>query len=193
MGEERRDMKRTRFYLSLSAVLGIAATIAWANQAGLPNANAQEVVPQTPVVVPDGPDQTGELRTEHRPKHHSLKASELIGMDVRGESGDDSIGSINDLMISKNGRVNYAAVSFGGFLGVGDKLFAVPLEAIDFVKTDDDAYARINVNEEQLKQMEGFDQDNWPEMADNKFLGDHALRQAERPVTDTAEGTEIDR
>lgn len=109
---------------------------------------------------------------------HTCKASEVVGMNVRGIEGDDNIGSINDLVIGKDGRVKYAAVSFGGFLGVGDKLFAVPFDAIDWVKTDDDAFARIDVTEETLKEKKGFNQDNWPEEADRGFTNGSVRRQA---------------
>lgn len=121
-------------------------------------------------------DHTGDRDTEHM--RHTCKASEVIGLNVRGVQGDENIGSINDLVIGHDGRVKYAAVSFGGFLGMGDKLFAVPFEAIDFVKTDDDAYARIDVTEETLKQKKGFNQDNWPESADRSFTSGNLRRQA---------------
>jgi hypothetical protein len=120
----------------------------------------------------------------HKAHKNAFKASELIGMNVRGRSGDDDIGQINDLMISKDGRVIYAAVSFGGFLGLGDKLFAVPLQAIDFVKTDDESYARMDVTEQTLENKEGFNQDNWPQQANRDFVGGLGTRQAERPETD---------
>ena len=110
--------------------------------------------------------------------HRTCKASDVIGMDVRGVQGDDNIGSINDLVIGHDGRVKFAAVSFGGFLGMGDKLFAVPFEAIDWVKTDDDAYARIDVTEETLKEKKGFNQDNWPEEADRSFTSGNLRRHA---------------
>jgi sporulation protein YlmC with PRC-barrel domain len=113
--------------------------------------------------------------------HKTCKASELIGMNVRGVNGDDNIGSVNDLVLGHDGRVKYAAVSFGGFLGMGDKLFAVPFEAIDFVKTDDDAYARIDVTEETLKEKKGFNQDNWPNDADSTFTRGNLRRQAAMP------------
>ena len=106
------------------------------------------------------------------------KASSLIAMNVRGLSGDDDIGSIRDLVIAQDGRVEYVAVSFGGFLGMGDKMFAVPFEAIDFVKTDTDAYARIDVKEETLKQKQGFDQDTWPAEADHSFTSGKLRQQA---------------
>jgi hypothetical protein len=111
-------------------------------------------------------------------RHHTCKASELVGMNVRGVDGDDNIGSINDLVIGCDGRVKYAAVSFGGFLGMGDKLFAVPFESIDFVKTDDDAFARIDVTEETLKEKKGFNQENWPEKADSTFTRGNLRHQA---------------
>jgi hypothetical protein len=184
-------MRTTRLYLTMSVVAGVVAAVAWAVHTDVGNASAQEVVPHTPTVTPEQSVPSG---SEHKAKHSALKASEVIGMNVRGESGDDDIGSIDDLMIHRDGRVSYAAVSFGGFLGVGDKMFAVPWEAIEFVTTDDgDDYARINVTEERLKQMEGFDQENWPETPNKAFLGGEALRQAERPVGGTATGTEAAR
>jgi hypothetical protein len=116
---------------------------------------------------------------------HACKASDIIGMDVRAKAGDDEIGEIEDLMISHDGTVEYVAVSFGGFMGMGDKLFAVPLQAIHFdVPADDpdDAFARIDVSEETLKDKRGFNQDNWPEKADEGFLTLRE-RQAVRPHT----------
>ena len=96
--------------------------------------------------------------------HNTCKASDVdgIGMNVRGLNGEDNIGSINDLVIGHDGRVEFAAVSFGGFLGIGDKLFTMPFESIDFVKTDDDAYAHRRATEETLKEKKGFNQDDWP-------------------------------
>jgi sporulation protein YlmC with PRC-barrel domain len=116
-----------------------------------------------------------------------LKASDLAGLDVRGMSGEDAIGEINDVVIGRDGKVAYVAVSFGGFLGLGDKLFAVPFEAVEFVRDADDAderYARIDVTEETLKSKPGFNQDNWPDEADQSFMrqGARTARQPERPI-----------
>src|SRR5262245_29348281 len=52
------------------------------------------------------------------------RASELIGKNVQNRSGE-SLGEINDLAIDlHHGKVPFAVLSFGGVLGVGDKLFA---------------------------------------------------------------------
>jgi hypothetical protein len=120
---------------------------------------------------------------QHRANSNAFKASELLGMNVRGRDNDD-VGEIEDLLIGKDGRVIYAVVAFGGFLGLGDKNFAVPLDAIDFVKHDDDTYARMDVTEDTLKNMEGFDDDNWPQQANRNFTRGAETRQAERPATD---------
>ncbi len=73
---------------------------------------------------------------------------------------------------SRTGRVRYAAVTYGGFLGLGDKLFAVPFEAIKTKADRQDAgeYVLVlNVTQAQLEGAQGFDQDNWPNMADKNF------------------------
>jgi hypothetical protein len=101
---------------------------------------------------------------------HSIKASELIGLGVRA-GGDDEKGKIKDLMIGADGRVEYAAVSFGGFMGMGDKLFAVPMDAIHLEWKDNKiSHAQVDVTEESIKQRKGFDSNHWPEQGDREFM-----------------------
>ncbi len=90
------------------------------------------------------------------------KASALIGQKVKNQRGED-IGEITDLALSPSqGRVSYAVLSFGGLLGVGDKRFAVPTTAF----TRDRDQLVLNVSEQQLKSMQGFDDDHWPKRAE---------------------------
>jgi sporulation protein YlmC with PRC-barrel domain len=117
-----------------------------------------------------------------------VKATEFIGSDVKNAEGDD-LGDISDLALDgSTGEIRYAVLSFGGWLGIGDKLFAVPYEA--FQHTNDEL--QLNVPKEKLKTATGFDKENWPNMADprwaeevNRFYG---IGRATRP--DTA-GTEV--
>ncbi|MGV3485698.1 MAG: PRC-barrel domain-containing protein [Planctomycetaceae bacterium] len=99
----------------------------------------------------------------------TFRASELIGTNLQNDQGQ-SVGEINDLVMdASSGRVRYVAVTYGGFLGVGDKLFAVPFEAFKVRQDPDDAddYVLVlNVTQQQLKGAQGFDEDNWPDMAD---------------------------
>src|SRR5215475_802609 len=112
-------------------------------------------------------NQRGEM---NRMGEHAFKASELIGLAVKTSDNEEK-GKIKDLMISPTGRVEYAAVSFGGFLGIGDKLFAVPLNAIHLEFKDNKLNeARVDVTEQTIKQHQGFDDNHWPEQADHGFM-----------------------
>jgi len=93
-----------------------------------------------------------------------LSAETLTGDRVRNTVGED-LGKIEEIMIDiPGGRVAYAVLSFGGFLGMGDKLFAVPWDALT---VDEEEHEFIlNVDKATLEQAPGFDKDNWPDMAD---------------------------
>lgn len=93
-----------------------------------------------------------------------LSASTLSGDDVYNAKGE-KLGSIKDIMLDvRDGKVCYAVVSFGGFLGMGEKLFAVPWRSMS-VDTEEHRFV-FDVAPERLKNAPGFDKDNWPNMAD---------------------------
>ncbi len=97
----------------------------------------------------------------------TLSASSLRGTDVKNTKGEN-LGELKDLMIDvESGRVSYAVLSFGGFLGMGDKYFAIPLQKFS-VDTEDEELI-LNVSKEQLENAPGFDKDNWPSSADREF------------------------
>jgi sporulation protein YlmC with PRC-barrel domain len=97
----------------------------------------------------------------------TLSATTLIGDRVVNRKGED-LGKIEDLMIDpEQGRVGYAVLSFGGFLGMGDKLFAVPMQALQLSREDKQFI--LDVDKERLKNAPGFDKDNWPDMSDRTF------------------------
>jgi len=111
-------------------------------------------------------------RFDDKTSNDVLRASEISGMTVKNDDGKD-LGKIDDLMLdmSEHGRVRYAALSFGGFLGMGDKLFAVPWSAIQFKHDDDDdeCYALFDVSEQKLKSAPGFDKNQWPDTANPRW------------------------
>ncbi|MGJ8621021.1 MAG: PRC-barrel domain-containing protein [Methylophilaceae bacterium] len=93
-----------------------------------------------------------------------LSATSLIGDEIQNISGE-ALGKIEDLMIDvNNGDVKYAVLTFGGFLGMGNKLFAVPLEILA-LKADDKCFV-MNISKEKLENAPGFDKDDWPNTAD---------------------------
>jgi sporulation protein YlmC with PRC-barrel domain len=93
-----------------------------------------------------------------------LSASTLKGDNVVNHLGED-LGKIEEIMLDLDrGRIAYAVLSFGGFLGMGDKLFAIPWQAF----TVDTVQKRLilNTKKELLEKATGFDKSNWPNMAD---------------------------
>ena len=93
-----------------------------------------------------------------------LAASTLEGDKVRNTAGED-LGKVDEIMIDiPSGRIAYVVLSFGGVLGMGNKLFAVPWHALT---VDEDKKCFIlDVDKEAMKNAPGFDKDNWPDMAD---------------------------
>ncbi|KON80484.1 PRC-barrel domain-containing protein [Azoarcus sp. PA01] len=93
-----------------------------------------------------------------------MAASTLEGDDVVNRAGED-LGNIKEIMIDvQSGRVAYAVLSTGGFLGLGRKLFAIPWGALT-LDTDRKCFI-LDVDAERLRNAPGFDKDHWPSMAD---------------------------
>ena len=93
-----------------------------------------------------------------------IKATTIIGTRVQSLERKD-IGEVKDLAIDEyTGEIRYAVLSFGGMLGIGNKYFAIPWEALDL--TDDAKYFLLNVKKTDLTNAPGFDKDNWPDFAD---------------------------
>lgn len=99
--------------------------------------------------------------------HPPLKASSIIGTHVANTDGE-SLGEIKDVVIdSATGRVAYCVVSFGGFLGMGEKLFAIPFDAFDY-DLNQHQYV-LEAPKGRFKAARGFDADHWPSLADDKW------------------------
>ena len=98
-----------------------------------------------------------------------MGADTLIGDSVVNAQEED-LGDIKEIMLDmQTGQVAYAVLAFGGFLGMGEKLFAVPWQALHL----DTANKRmvLNVDKERLKNAPGFDKDAWPDMSDVSWAG----------------------
>lgn len=99
-----------------------------------------------------------------------LSSTTLTGTDVVNGRGDN-LGNLKDLMINtRSGKIEYAVLSFGGFLGMGDKLFAVPWQAFGLDKADEELV--LDVDKETLENSPGFDKDDWPTSASHEYLTD---------------------
>ena len=96
-----------------------------------------------------------------------MAADTLEGNSVKNTQNDD-LGNIQHIMLDvPSGRIAYAVLSFGGWLGMGDKLFAIPWSALQ-LDTERKCFV-LAVSKEQLKHAEGFDKNHWPSMADQRW------------------------
>jgi sporulation protein YlmC with PRC-barrel domain len=98
-----------------------------------------------------------------------MRASKLIGKNVTNSKGE-RLGEIKDLVVdTTNGNVQYAVIGMGGFLGVGDKLYAYPLER--FERTTERGKLLLNVDKNKMKSAPGFDDKSWPDFGTAAYRG----------------------
>lgn len=106
-----------------------------------------------------------------RDETYSLIASDKVeGTAVYGADGE-KIGSIENVMIDKlSGRVVYAVLSFGGFLGIGNDYYPLPWASL---KYDEDLGGyRTNVTRDELEGAPRYeDEDNW-DWSNRQSLGE---------------------
>jgi sporulation protein YlmC with PRC-barrel domain len=96
-----------------------------------------------------------------------MAADTLSGNKVISSDGED-VGKIKDIMLDVgSGRVAYAVLSSGGFLGIGDKLLAIPWRALT-LDTDQKCFV-LSMTAEGVRNAPGFDKDHWPSMADQTW------------------------
>ena len=98
------------------------------------------------------------------------RVSKIIGTDVVNSKGE-KIGDVEDIVLDAKGNVAYAVVSTGGFLGMGDKMHAVPWSAIR-TSTGTDNFM-LDVDKDRLRTAPGFDQSSWPNVNDPKWSSEN--------------------
>ena len=123
---------------------------------------------------------TGHSTAASNAQHLMLSASTLDGNEVFNHQ-DENLGTIKDIMLDVSaGKVCYAVMSSGGFLGMGEKLFAVPWGALA-LDTEKKRFM-LDVAASRFQEAPGFDKDQWPNMADATWASD--IDAYYRPRTD---------
>lgn len=90
-----------------------------------------------------------------------LTANSIIGDKVTNNQ-DEDMGKIHDIMLDiRSGSIEYYVVEFGGFLGIGEKYFAIPFHLLTI--DPDKKVFRFNEKRELLEKAPGFDKNHWPE------------------------------
>lgn len=99
-----------------------------------------------------------------------VKVSSMIGTDVVNSKGEN-LGDVKEVVVDpRTGKVAYAVVSFGGFLTMGEKLFAIPFSALKYDAAENEYV--LDISKERLEAAPGFDADHWPSMAEEKWNRD---------------------
>jgi len=127
-------------------------------------------------------DTYGMYKTDHKgPGPRLMGADTLIGNDVYNLENED-LGDIKEIMLDvATGNIEYAVLSFGSFLGMGEKLFAVPWNALK-LDTENKRFV-LNINEDRLKNAPGFNKDAWPNLADKTLVNDLHSYYGTKPNT----------
>jgi len=120
---------------------------------------------------------TSHLHNRSGPGAEVMAASDFDGENVVNAQGE-TLGDIEEIMIDvRSGHIAYAVLAAGGFLGLGEKYFAIPWRALT-LDTDRKCFI-LDIDNERLKNAPGFDQDHWPSMADERWATDiHSFYQA---------------
>ena len=100
------------------------------------------------------------------------RTANIIGVPVRNPAGEN-LGQIEEVVIDlEAGRVAYLVVSFGGFLRMGEKLFAIPWEAVSLKYGEAAQYFVLHLDREKLAYAPGFNKDALPDMANPKWMAE---------------------
>lgn len=128
-----------------------------------------EQAPQAATAAAGGPTRIvgREKDSAVGPGPQIMAADTLEGNRVLNPQGEH-LGTVQHIMIDvPQGRIAYAVLSFGGMLGMGDKLFALPWSAL-VLDTDQKCFV-LDIAKDRLKQAGGFDKNDWPVMADKRW------------------------
>lgn len=88
----------------------------------------------------------------------TLKGDKVVNLE------DETLGTIDEIMLdTRAGRIAYAVMAAGGFLGLGERLFAIPWTAL---RLDPSRHCFVmDASKEHFDKAPGFDKDHWPSEA----------------------------
>ena len=118
--------------------------------------------------IPQGARIVGKgTETASGPGPDVMAASTLDGDKILSTDGEE-VGKVKEIMLDvQTGRIAYVVMSSGGFLGIGDKLMAIPWSALTLDTTR--KCFLLSLSSERVKNAPGFDKDHWPTMADRTW------------------------
>jgi hypothetical protein len=154
-----------KFTVSTMALLA-ALTLPAAAIAQTSN-DQQQVVPRTQTEVNQAQQPAQDVQSTQKADSAQVKglitlqddntflASDLTGATVYNPQ-DESIGDVNDVIVSRDGKVDGIVVGVGGFLGVGEKDVAIKMDQIQMTDTDTGVKLVLNMTKDQLAAAPEF-------------------------------------
>ena len=106
---------------------------------------------------------TGKNHTGHQANKpvRILTASSIVGDKIRNPSGEH-LGKIYDIMLNiESGCIEYVIIAFGGFMGMQEKYFAIPFDALT-IDTQEHEFI-FDQTRKSFEDHPGFNKDHWPE------------------------------
>lgn len=121
-----------------------------------------------------------EQQTEQKLTGKLVKGSEVVGANIFNQQGED-LGEIEDVMFDENtGGVTHAILAIGGFLGIGERLVAVPWKHIHQSKQPTEGYV-LELDKGKLSSAPQFQKREWGELDDNWFEKNDAFFGLQHP------------
>ncbi len=100
-----------------------------------------------------------------------LTASSIMSDKIINPEGE-KLGDVRDVMLDvRQGKIEYVVMESGGFLGIGEKLFAIPYKLLS-LDTANHAFV-LDQDKETIENAPGFDKDHWPETNDQNYYGNN--------------------
>jgi uncharacterized protein YrrD len=105
---------------------------------------------------------------EHSTETFGLIAADKVAGTAVYNAAGESLGEIHDVMIDKaSGKVVYAVMSFGGFLGIGEDYHPLPWSLLKY-DTAKDGYV-VNLDKQQLEGAPVYNEENEPQWGDRAY------------------------
>jgi sporulation protein YlmC with PRC-barrel domain len=158
-------MKKSRNFITLFlAICAFFVTQALAAEQGLDKTPSVQAQTDEKPLTPAGQSQTGEKTVIEQ----ADRVSKILGKKVISQKGED-LGKIEDIVLNKDGCLDYIVLAPGGLLGTGDRLIPIPWKA---VKTSAQADTIIvAMDKGQLEKAPNFESKKWPNFTDSEWYG----------------------
>ena len=155
------------------SILALLAALSMPMAAGAQTSDQQQVVPRTQQQIEEPAQSDQPQDTQDKIKADKSKMAEapdgvirlqdtdtFLASDLTGatvyNSQDEAIGDVNDVLVSRDGKVSGLVVGVGGFLGIGEKDVAIEMSKIKLMDTETGIKLVMDVNKDELAAAPDF-------------------------------------